>query len=392
VENMGNHATQRVHHVAVRAGPWRRDRPVRVLLLAYSLANGGLERQLSVLARHLPPQWERRVWSLEGGTHAGAVMAAGVPLTVCPRRARFDVTPAVELWRLIRSWRPDVVHAWDWMPAAAAVPACVALGIPLIDGSIRMGSVPRSFGRPRRGIMHFAALVVANSSAGLAAWRMDNEKGRVIYNAFEGDRLLAVSSRRPAARDGDPVTVVMAARMAPPKDYATVIRAARLLVGSGSARWRFLLVGDGPDRPALLAEAADLVAAGVVAFPAGGTEVVGQIRGSHVGLLVSDPAVLAEGCSNSIMEYMACGLPVVCTDSGGCRELVRHGESGLVIPPRDPAALAGGLTYLREHPSACATMGAAGQARIEQEFTVRRMVDEYVRAYEEAVARRRGRE
>ena len=111
------------------------------------------------------------------------------------------------------------------------------------------------------------------------------EKGRVIYNAFEGERLLGVSSQRPAAADGDPFTVVMAARMAPPKDYATVIRAARLLAGSGSARWRFLLVGDGPDRPALLAEAADLVAAGVVAFPAGGTEVVGHIRGSHVGLL-----------------------------------------------------------------------------------------------------------
>jgi len=376
----------------VRAELRRRERPVRVLLLTYSLANGGLERQLSLLARNLPPQWQCRIWSLEGGPHAGAVMAAGVPLAVCPRRARFDVTPAVELWRLIRSWRPDVVHAWHWMPAAAAIPACSALSIPLIDGSIRMGSVPLSFGRPRRGIMHFATLVVANSSAGLAAWHIDAEKGRVIFNAFEGDRLLAVSSRRPAVHGGDPFTVVMAARMAPPKDFATVIRAARLLAGSDSARWRFLLVGDGPDRPAVLAEAADLAAAGVVAFPAGGTEVVGHIRGSHVGLLVTDPAVLAEGCSNSIMEYMACDLPVVCTNSGGCREIVRDGESGLLIPPRDPAALAGSLTYLRKHPSVCATMGAAGRARIEQEFTVRRMVDEYARAYEEAIARRRGRE
>ena len=365
---------------------------MRVLLLTYSLANGGLERQLSLLARNLPPQWRCRLWSLEGGPHADAVMAAGVPLTVRPRRARFDVSPAVHLSGLIRSWRPDVVHAWHWMPATAAVPACVGLGIPLIDGSIRTGSVPRSFGRPRRGIMHFATLVVANSSAGLAAWRIRSDKGRVIYNAFDGERLLAVSSRRTAVRGGDPFTVVMAARMAPPKDYATVIRAARLLAGSGSASWRFLLVGDGLDRAALLAQAADLVTAGIVAFPAGGTEVVGHIRSSHVGLLVSDPAVLAEGCSNSIMEYMACGLPAVCTDSGGCREIVRDGESGFVIPPRDPAALADRLTYLREHPSVCATMGTAGQARIEQEFTVRRMVDEYVGAYEEAVARRRGRE
>jgi glycosyltransferase involved in cell wall biosynthesis len=364
---------------------------VKVLLLTYSHGNGGKERQLSLLARNLPSQWECRVWSVEGGPHADALMAAGVPLTVRQRRVRFDVTPAADLSRLIRSWRPDVVHVWQWMPAAAAVPACVVLGIPLIDGSIRTGSVPRNLGRLRRSIMHVATLVVANSSAGLAAWRIDSDQGRVIYNAFEGERLLAASSQRPLSRGGDPFTVVMAARMAPPKDYATVIRAARLLSGPGSARWRFLLVGDGPDRPALLAEAADLVTAGVVAFPAGGTEVIGHLRGSHVGLLESDPAVIAEGCSNSIMEYMACGLPVVCTDSGGCRELVRDGESGLVIPPRDPAALANGLAYLREHPSLCATMGTVGRARIEDDFTISRMVDEYVKVYEEAVARRRGR-
>lgn len=365
---------------------------MRVLFLTYSHGNGGMERQLALLAPNLPPHWQCRVWSLEGGPHAEAMTANGVPLIVQPRRARFDVLPAVHLARLIRSWRPDVVHAWHWMPAAAAVPACVALGIPLIDGSIRMGSVPRSFGRPRRSIMHFATLVVANSSAGLAAWRIDAGKGRVIYNAFDGQRLLAVSSRRPATHRDDPFTVVMAARMTPPKDYVTVIRAARLLAGSGSAGWRFLLVGDGPDRPALLAEAADLVTAGVVAFPAGGTEVIGHLRGSHVGLLVSDPAVLAEGCSNSIMEYMACGLPVVCTDSGGCKEIVRDGESGFLIPPRDPAALADRLTYLRARPTVGATMGVAGQVRIEQEFTVGRMVSEYARAYEEALTGRQGNE
>ena len=265
----GNHATSRVCHWAVRPGLRRRECSVKVLMLTYSLANGGLERQLSLLARNLPPQWQCRMWTLEGGPHADAVMAAGIPLAVRPRRARFDVAPAVHLSRLIHSWRPDVVHAWHWMPATAAVPACVALRIPLVDGSIRMGSVPRSLGRPRRGIMHFATLVVANSSAGLAAWRISPDKGRVIYNAFEGERMHAVSSQRPAVPGGDPFTVIMAARMAPPKDYATAIRAVRLLAEPGSLRWRFLFVGDGPDRSALLEEASDLVAAGVVAFPAG---------------------------------------------------------------------------------------------------------------------------
>jgi len=361
---------------------------VRVLLLTNSLANGGLERQLSLLAGSLPAEYERRMWSMDGGPHAGAVAAAGIPLMVRPRRFRFDVTPAIDLWRVIHAWRPHVVHAWHWMPAAAAVPACAVLGIPMIDGSIRMGSVPKSFGRPRRSIMHFAAAVVANSSAGLAAWHVDPAKGRVIYNAFDDERLRVATPRSSSRHDpSERFTVIMAARMDPPKDYITVIQAARLLAASDPQGWRFLLVGDGVDRPALLSQGADLLAEGIIAIPKGGIEVVGHILASHVGLLMSDPAVLAEGCSNSIMEYMACALPVVCADSGGCRELVSDGQTGFVIPPRDPVALAARLAWLREHPEMCRTMGAAGRVRVETAFTVSRVVHEYVELYEEAVSR-----
>ena len=361
---------------------------MRVLLLTNSLANGGLERQLSLLARSLPAECERRIWSMDGGPHAGAVVAAGIRLEVRPRRFRFDVTPTIDLWRLIHAWRPHVVHAWHWMPAAAAAPACAVLGIPMIDGSIRMGSVPKSFGRPRRGIMHFATLVVANSSAGLAAWRVDPSKGRVIHNAFDDERLRVATPRLSSQHDPcERFTVVMAARMNPPKDFFTVIQAARLLAASDPQRWRFLLVGDGIDRPALLSQGTDLLAEGMLAFPEGGIEVVGHIRASHVGLLMSDPAELAEGCPNSIMEYMACGLPVVCADSGGCRELVGDGRTGFVIPPRDPVTLADRLSWLREHPEMCRSMGAAGRARVETEFTVSRVVHDYVELYGEAVRR-----
>ena len=82
---------------------------------------------------------------------------------------------------------------------------------------------------------------------------------------------------------------------------------------------------------------------------------------------------------------MACGLPVVCADSGGCRELVSDGQTGFVIPPRDPVALAARLAWLREHPETCRSMGAAGRARVETEFTVSRFVRDHVELYEEAV-------
>ena len=363
---------------------------MKVLLLNNSLANGGLERQLVLLARNLPVAWERRLWCMEGGPHEGAVARAGVPLRVRSRQGRWDVTPALDLWRVIRDWRPDVVHAWQWMPAAAAVPACSALGIPLIDGSIRMGSVPQQFGRPRRGIMRFAALVVANSRAGLDAWRVDSAKGRVIYNAFDDTRLRA--SALGASRDdspGRPFTAIMAARMDPPKDFRTVIGAARHLIAARRGDWRFVFVGSGVDRGALLREAGDLVSAGVVVFPEPGIEIMQLVRGADVGLLVTDPAILAEGCSNSIMEYMACSLPVVASDSGGDRELVRDGVTGFIVPPRDSRALASRLDMLCHDPGLRARLGAAGRERVEAEFTLERMVAEYVSAYAHVVAERR---
>ena len=362
---------------------------MKVLLLNNSLANGGLERQLVLLARNLPAAWERRLWCLEGGPHEDSVVSAAVPLRVRPRRGRWDVTPALDLWRVIHDWRPDIVHAWHWMPAAAAIPACSALGVPLIDGSIRMGSVPRQFGRPRRGIMRFAALVVANSRAGLEAWRVDAAKGRVIYNAFDDTRLRA--SALGASRDdspGRPFTAIMAARMDPPKDFRSVIAAARLLTASSRREWRFVLVGSGADRAALLSEAADLVSAGVVVFPKPGIEIMQFVRGADVGLLVTDPAILAEGCSNSIMEYMACALPVVASDSGGNREIVLDGVTGFIVSPRDPRALASSLGTLRDDPALRARLGAAGRDRVRSEFTLERMVAEYVGAYADVAARR----
>ncbi|MEZ5125359.1 MAG: glycosyltransferase [Thermoleophilia bacterium] len=284
-------------------GRGREQAPMRVLLVTNSLANGGLERQLSLLARTLPSQFDVRIWAMDGGPHEAPLRAANVPLIVRPRRFRVDVTPALDLWRCIAAWRPHVVHSWHWMPSAAAVPACLALGIPLVDGSIRMGSIPHERGRPRRGIMRFATLVVANSRAGLNAWRVSSEKGRVIYNAFEAERLTTVPSEDPHRHLDDRFTVVMAARMDPPKDFRTVLRAARALHAVDP--W--------------LEVCADWCRRGSIDHRRGGrsgpggliefqlSAVVGYLRRSDVGVLVAIPPFLLE-VPNSSWKYMACGL------------------------------------------------------------------------------------
>lgn len=366
-----------------------------VLLLAASLGNGGLERQLSMLAANLPSTWRPLVWSAGDGPFREVLQDAGVPTVVEARRSRLDARPFVGLARLIVSRRPDVVHAWHWLPAAVAAPVCRSARIPFVDGTIRLGRPHPGLWGPRRSIMRLASVVAANSQAGVEAWGMRPPKGRVVYNAFDPARLSAVAVPECFGTPGParsastgPFTAVMTGRMRPDKDFGTVIVAARLLsAGAPSQTWKFLLVGDGPQRLQLESEARDLTESGVVEFVDSGLEVLPLVSSANVGILMTNDEMHAEGCSNSIMEYMACGLPVVCCHSGGNGELVRHGVNGWLVPPGDPAALASQLEQLRLSGHA-AQMGASGRRILQRDFTLERMVGAYVGIYEECLAAR----
>jgi len=357
---------------------------VRLLLVADTLTNGGLERQMSLLAASLPAEWQVRVWAMDGGPFEAYLRDAGIDVTVRQRHFRYDPLAAVALWSALRGWRPDVVHAWSWMSALAVAPMCRLVRVPLVDGMIRSGRVDSDHPRVKRLGMAMATLVVANTQAGLAAWGVSAAKGRVVYNGFDESRLGAVEPRQ---RPGDGrTTVIMTGRMTPVKHYEVVIEAARRL-SRGSAGWRFVLVGDGPSRGHLQRLAGDLVDAGVVVFPEAGTEVLGLVRDADVGVLMTNPSLANEGFSNSIMEYMALGLPVVCGGGGGNPELVRHGVTGFIVPQADPAALADRLDYLRDHVDERRAMGAKGRERIFTELSVDVMVQRMLEVYREAALR-----
>ena len=364
---------------------------MRVLLLMDSLPDGGAERQMALLALEFPAECQCRVCVLGGGPFEAYLRARGVAVEVHERRFRFDPSPAVALWRSILAWRPDVVHSWGWISTLLAGPLCRLLRVPLIDGTIRTGALrPEHLWLKRIG-MACAATVVANTRAGAQAWAVGPAKARVVYNGFDWSRLaagpvLAGSESAPAANPQSPFTVVMIGRMVPTKDFKAVIAAARLLHRE-QRPYRFVLVGRGPQRDELIADASSLIADGTVTFPEASLEVLDYVRQAHVGVLMTDPKWAQEGCSNAIMEYMACGLPVVCSEGGGNREVVVDGQTGFVIAAAEPQALADRIAYLRDHEAERRAMGQAGRKRIVETFSLERMVGSYVRIYEEALSR-----
>ncbi len=350
----------------------------RVLFLADSLGNGGAERQLALLIKYLPVEWDRRVWSLDGGAFADIIRSTGVDVNISKRSSRFDIRPSIALWKTVISWQPDVVHSWGWMATAAADLICGIKRIPLIDGTIRSGMVPQRRSLANRLSMKWASMVVANSQAGLRAWGISPQRGRVIYNGFDHERLEL--SNATLSKSGNVVKAVMTGRMVPQKDFDTFLGAARFLLNSSNYRWQFIAVGNGPDKQRLVDRNAGLIANGQVVFVDGKTDVMPILHDAHIGVLVSNPRV-QEGCSNSIIEYMACGLPVICGESGGNREVVIDGVTGFIIPPENPTDLAEKLIMLREDMALAQRMGAAGRERILRDFSVEKMVNSYVEAY-----------
>ena len=114
-------------------------------------------------------------------------------------------------------------------------------------------------------------------------------------------------------------------------------------------------------------------------------EIIPFLNRAKVGVLMSNANLAAEGISNVIMEYMACGLPVICSNSGGNRELVQDGVTGYVILPGDADVLIEKLVEIYDNPIHAATMGLAGRKRIEQDFTVEKMMQQTVIVYKEVL-------
>jgi glycosyltransferase involved in cell wall biosynthesis len=220
--------------------------------------------------------------------------------------------------------------------------------------------------------------VIANSQAGLTAHGISPLKGVVIYNGFDMERL------KLCAKDVDHstecFTVIMAARMTPQKDFRTFIQAAYEMNKLGM-RAHFMVVGNGILRPELIKVGEDLVKKGYLSFPEAGMEIIPFLNRANVGVLMTNQLIHAEGISNTIMEYMACGLPVICNISGGNQEIVIENETGFLISSGDVQQLVEKLTFLYNNPIVSKKMGQAGYNRLISTFSGEKMVENMVTYY-----------
>lgn len=359
--------------------PGRLPGRMRILLAIDGLGPGGAERQFGLLCERLTDLADVAVWALHGGSGASVIEALGVPFETGMPGKGSRLRAVRSAMAFPEGFHPTVIHSWGWISAILMERAARRTGAAHVTGLVRMGTLPR---RKRARLLlasRLGSLCIGNSKAGLESWRIPAGRARLVPNGFD--------SRRIEGRESSPgghgiFTVVMAGSMSAHKDFETLVRTAAILRSRLPGMFRFDLLGDGPDRCRLEELAARECCGDSVRFHGRADDVMQYLVDADAGVLLSP---LGEGMSNFLMECMAAGLPVICTDTGGNAELVRDSVDGWIVPPGDAGAVADRLAALAADAALCAGMGRSGRARILADFSVEAMVQTTLGVYAEAL-------
>ena len=358
-----------------------------VVHLIYRFDFGGLETLVAECINRMPPQQYRHaVVCLTGYTEfARKISRDDVEIIALDKQPGLGLGTHLKLWKLLRRLKPAVLHSYNLSAVEYAFTAAMA-GVPVRVHAEhgRDAGDPHGLNRKhnllRRGVTPFIDRYVPVSED-LQRWLrqvvgVPDAKTLMIANGVDTERFL------PQAHAGRNEFVIgTVGRVQDVKNHSGLVDAfirLRELLPDQRHRLRLAIVGDGP----LFGSIRDKVhAAGldeVVWLPGSRTDIADLMSGFDVFALPS----IAEGTPVTILEAMACGLPVVASKVGGIPEVVEQMATGLLVPPSDPAALAEALAIYVQDPQLAARHGAAGRARVERSNSIAAMVAGYARLYD----------
>lgn len=297
------------------------------------------------------------------------------------------------LLRLYRQLQPDLVHHLTIKPVLYGGTAARRAKVPAVVHAVTgLGYVFVAPGPTtallRTGIRRWYKLALSHPNQRVIFQNPDNLRMFVDQGLLAEDQAVLirgsgvdVEAFHPLPEAPGPPCIVLATRMLKDKGVAEFVEAARQLRAAGCAA-SFVLVGNtDPGNPSAIPretlEAWDRE--GAVRWWGFRSDMLDVFGKAHVVCLPS----YGEGVPKVLLEAAACGRPLVASDSPGCREIVRQGETGLLVPPRDATALAAALRRLAEDPALRGRMGRAGRKLVEAEFSQDHVVARTLAVYRE---------
>jgi len=373
--------------------------PLRIMHVLDRLDLGGTEKAVVKVVRGLePPMFEHHICSLRGVVSTPGEWASGVTVLHAGREGAAFQFNVFRLAKVMRKVRPAIVHSRNWGGIEAVVAARLT-GVPVVIHSEHGYELEMASGLPfrRRLLRHVvyriaSALVVVTNDlrdyhAAQAWWKP--EAIRVLYNGVDGQEFRPQPGARDAVRrqygiSPDSLVIGSAGRMTVLKDFATLLKAAEALAPE-APNLRVLLVGAGPELSRLQS------------YAAGSSELAGRVvftgKADGVGDLLNAMDIfvfpsLMEGMSNTLLEALAVGLPVVATRVGGNPEVVAEGECGYLFAPQDVPELVSQLRTLLRDSRLRAEFGKAARERALQHFSLDQMLERYRDLYIDLATRR----
>lgn len=386
------------------------DAPPLIVHIIYALGTGGLENGLVNIINRCPPERYRHtiICLTRSEEFAARITAPDVGIIELNKRPGHNWGMYWRLLRTLRRLRPAIVHTRNLAALETQVLGLLLPGCKRVHGehgrdiSDLDGSNPKY--RLLRKVLQPLIHRFITVSRDLADW-LQNAVGippaKVvqIYNGVDRARFASPAfagidaGGRPAQPElrGLPEgflstsshrVIGTVGRLAAVKDQRTLLRAiAQLLDTRPEHRsvLRCILVGEGPERTELQQLVSQLQLSECVWMAGDRDDIPALLAGMDIFVLPS----LGEGISNTVLEAMATGLPVVATRVGGNPELVEDGVTGVLVPVGDVQALSAALLELLENPARCREMGHAGMQRIQRDFDWERTVAAYLQVYDD---------
>lgn len=365
--------------------------PIHVCHVVLSLEPGGLENGVVNVVNGLnPAEFRSSVCCVRRKGEFASRIRADVPVATMGLKAGNDPRTVLRLAKLFRSTGVDIVHTRNAESSFYGTPAARLAGVPAVIHSEHGRELPES--RRRAAVQRLllrrvdAAFAVSEQLRTdlVRDLRLDESRFDVIHNGVDIRAFAPAGSCLDERGSAGPLRIGTVGRLVPVKNYALLVRVFSRL--PHEPRCQLVLVGDGPERASLERLAADLGVADRLEFLGHRDDVPTILRSLDVFVLPS----LNEGMSNTLLEAMAAGLPVLASDVGGNGEIIEPDKSGLLFPSQDIDSAVAQLRRLTESPTLRRTLGREGAERVRAEFSIEAMLRRYEHLYRKVWSARRG--
>jgi glycosyltransferase involved in cell wall biosynthesis len=367
------------------------EKKSRILFFVGGLNAGGKERRLVELMFYLKNRgnYEMAVVVTNETVHYKRFFELGIPLYYIKKGSKFSFPKIFfELNKIVKEFNPDIIHVWGRLQAFYSLPAIKMQGTPMVNSQITSAPPASSFNLLWRIIdrMNFenSAAIVSNSYAGIEAYQPPMSNVSVVYNGLNMERFKNLPIQQEVKCKYSIKTkyaVVMAATFTDHKDYDLFLKVADFVT---KARPDVTFIGIGEyveNEKMYFGFKSKYENNDRILLPGKITDVEALVNACDIGVLFSNVKVHGEGISNSVLEYMALGKPVIANDAGGTKEIVLDKVNGFLVRGESVSEIAGKISFLLDNDEQRSVYGEAGKEMVYSKFALNRMGEAFENIY-----------